>query len=154
MTTRENIDDFLKQKRLALVGVSHTATDFTRTLFHEFVRRGYDTVPVNPNAAEIEGQRCFARVQDIRPPVDGVLVMTPSKVAERVVMDCASAGVKRVWLYRAVGQGAVSKASIQYCKANGIRVIPGYCPFMFWPDTAFFHRLHSGLLKIFGRMPD
>ncbi len=154
MTTRESIDDFLKQKRLALVGVSHTATDFTRTLFQEFVRRGYDAVPVNPSAAEIGGQRCFARVQDITPPVDGVLVMTPSKVAERVVMDCASAGVKRVWLYRAVGEGAVSKASIQYCKANGIRVIPGYCPFMFWPDTAFFHRLHSGLLKIFGRMPD
>jgi predicted CoA-binding protein len=154
MTTRENIDDFLKQRRLALVGVSHNAADFTRILFQEFVRRGYDTVPVNPNAAEIEGQRCFARVQDITPPVDGVLVLTPSKLAERVVMDCASAGVKRVWLYRAVGQGAVSKVSVQYCKANGIHVIPGYCPFMFWPDTAFFHRLHRGLLTVFGRMPD
>ena len=154
MTTRENIDDFLKQKRLALVGVSHNAGDFTRAVFHEFVRRGYDTVPVNPNAAEIEGQRCFARVQDITPPVDGVLVMTPSKAAEFVVMDCASAGVKRVWLYRAGGKGAVSKASIQYCKANGIHVIPGYCPFMFWPDAAFVHRFHRGLLKIFGGMPD
>jgi hypothetical protein len=43
---------------------------------------------------------------------------------------------------------------VQYCKANGIHVIPGYCPFMFWPDAAFVHRLHRGLLMVFGRMPD
>ncbi len=33
MTARETIDDFLKQKRLAVVGVSHSGRDFTRVLF-------------------------------------------------------------------------------------------------------------------------
>ncbi len=153
MTTREAIDDFLKQKRVAVVGVSHDEKDFTRALFREFGQRGYDVVPVNPNAGEIEGRRCFPRVQEITPPPDGALVLTPSKIAERVVMDCAAAGVKRVWLFRATGKGAASPAAIRYCRANGIQVVPGYCPFMFWRDTQFVHRLHRGLLTVFGAYP-
>lgn len=153
MTTRERIDDFLGQKRLAIVGVSREPRDFTRLLFSEFVRRGYDVVPVNPAAGEIEGRRCFARVQDIAPPVDGVMLLTPPKKTESVVLDCAAAGVTRVWMYRAAGKGAVSQAAVLFCKANGIHVVPGYCPHMFWRDTAFFHRFHATLLKITGAYP-
>jgi predicted CoA-binding protein len=153
MRTTEAIEGFLKQNRLAVVGVSRSERDFTRSIFREFVRRGYDAVPVNPAAAEIEGKRCYARVQDISPPVDGVMVMTPPKVSESVVLDCAAAGIKRVWLYRAVGQGAVSKAAVAYCKANAIEVIPGYCPHMFWKDSAFIHRLHGLIARITGAWP-
>ena len=56
MTERQLIDDFLAQKRIAVVGVSRNPRDFTRTMFNEFIRRGYDAVPVNPNAAEIDGR--------------------------------------------------------------------------------------------------
>ncbi|MFB3777595.1 MAG: CoA-binding protein [Bryobacteraceae bacterium] len=148
MTIRERIDDFLKQKRLALVGVSRKESDFTRALFREFLRRGYDAVPVNPGAEELDGRRCFHRVQEITPPVDGALLMTRPNSTESVVMDCAAAGIPRIWMYRAVGKGAVSKAAIGFCKSRGIAVIPGYCPHMFWPDAAFFHRLHGFFVKL------
>ena len=49
MALRARIDDFLSRKRLALVGVSRNPQDFTRSMFREFRRRGYDVVPVNPN---------------------------------------------------------------------------------------------------------
>ena len=153
MQTLEAISDFLRQKRLAVVGVSRTEKDFTRDMFRELLKRGYDAVPVNPAVTEIEGRRCYARVQDIAPAVAGALVMTPPKQAESVVMDCAAAGIGRVWLYRAVGQGALSKAAVGYCKANGISVVPGYCPHMFWKDAAFIHRLHGFLLQITGGWP-
>ena len=153
MTNRERIDDFLGQKRLAIVGVSRQPQDFTRLIFREFVRRGYDAVPVNPAIGEVEGRRCFPRVQDIAPPVDGVMLLTPPKKTESVVLDCAAAGVTRVWMYRAVGKGAVSQAAVRFCKANGIHVVPGYCPHMFWPDAAFFHRFHATLAKITGVYP-
>src|SRR5512140_3030683 len=113
MTTRERIDDFLGQKRLAIVGVSRQPQDFTRLIFREFVRRGYDVVLVNPAAEEIEGRRSFPRVQDIAPPVDGVLILTPPQKTESVVLDCAAAGVTRVWMYRATGKGAVSQAAVR-----------------------------------------
>ena len=131
-----------------MVGVSRKDNDFTRSLFREFVKRGYDAVPVNPEAEELDGRRCFHRVQEIAPPVDGALLLTPPKVTESVVMECAAAGIPRVWMYRAGGDGAVSKAAVAYCKSKGIAVVPGYCPFMFWKDANFFHRLHGFFVKL------
>jgi predicted CoA-binding protein len=148
MSNSDAIRDVLKRKRLAVVGVSHKERDFSRLLFKEFVKRGYDVVPVSLNAEELDGRRCYKRLQDITPPVDWALLMTPSKVTESVVLDCDAAGIKRVWMYRAGGQGAVSKAAISFCKAKDIQVVPGYCPFMFWDDAPFFHRLHGFVVKL------
>lgn len=153
MRTRELIDDFLKQKRVAVVGVSRNSKDFTRVMFRELVKRGYDAIPVNPNADEIEGRQCYARLQAITPPADGALLMTSPEQSEEVVRDCAEAGISRVWMYRAAGQGAVSPKAVSFCDANGIRVVPGHCPYMFWPDAAFFHRLHGFVAKLTGTYP-
>ncbi len=51
MTTRREIDGFLALKRVAMVGVSRDPRDFSRMLFREMKKRGYDMVPVNPGAA-------------------------------------------------------------------------------------------------------
>ena len=53
----ETIEDFLAQKRIAMVGISRDPTNISVTLFEELCRRGYDVVPVNPNAAEVQGRR-------------------------------------------------------------------------------------------------
>src|SRR5256885_15710176 len=105
MTVMERIQDFLGQKRFAIVGVSQSPKDFSRALFREFRERGYDPVPVNPAAREIEGQPCFPCLQEIQPPVDAVLLMTSPAVTDTVVRDCAEAGIKLVWMYRAGGRG-------------------------------------------------
>ena len=69
MHGRKNTRVFMGQKRLAIVGVSRNPQDFTRVLFREFLKQGYDVIPVNPNATEVEGRKCFARVGDINPGV-------------------------------------------------------------------------------------
>jgi uncharacterized protein len=153
MTTMERIHDFLGQKRLAIVGVSQRPNDFSRALFREFRERGYDTVPVNPQAREIDGQACFARLRDVEPPVDGALLMTSPAVTDSVVRDCSEAGVKRVWMFRATGKGSVSTDAVKFCESNGISVIPGECPLMFLPAGAWFHRFHGMLRKITGSYP-
>ena len=152
-TTLDDIRDFLAQQRIALAGLSRNPKDFSRMLFREMTQRGYDVVPVNPTAAELEGRRCFARVQEIDPPVEGVLVMTTPGETERVVRDCAQAGVRRVWMHRGGGQGAVSQEAADFCRQNGIRLVEGYCPLMFLAGTPFFHRVHGFILKVFGGYP-
>lgn len=149
----ETIEDFLAQKRIAMAGISRDPASFSVTLFKELCRRGYEVVPVNPNAADVQGQRCFARVQDIQPPVEAVLLMTSPEATETVVNDCAEAGIRQVWMYRATGKGAVSENAIAFCQEHGMRVVPGQCPFMFLPDTPGFHRFHGFIRKITGRYP-
>lgn len=148
MTSMQQIHDFLELKRFAIVGVSRQPQDFSRMLFREFLDRGFDAVPVNPDASEIEGHPCFARLQEVQPPVEGALFMTAPAVTGTLVQDCPGAGVKRVWMFRGAGQGAASKEAIQFCESQGISVIPGECPFMFLPGGAWYHRFHGMVRKI------
>lgn len=153
-TTQAQIDAFFAKKRLAVVGVSRTANDFTRLLFNELRNRGWDVVPVNPAAEQIDDLRCYARVQDITPPVEAALIMTTPNVTEQIVRDCAEAGVNIVWMHRGEGIGAVSEKAIEFCEANGINVVAGHCPFMFLENTGFIHRAHGFFKKLTGSYPN
>jgi predicted CoA-binding protein len=151
--TRELIDGFMAQKRLAMIGVSRDPKDFSRALFREFLKQGYDVIPVNPNATEVEGRECFARVGDITPGVEGALLMTPPAESAPVLREAIEAGAKRVWLYLALGKGAIHDDAVALCRDKGVDLIEGYCPFMFFPQTQFFHRMHGFFLKLAGRYP-
>ncbi len=153
MNTRERIDDFLGRKRIAMIGVSRNPRDFSRNLFREFVARGYDMVPVNPSLSEVEGRPCFSRLQNVSPPVDGALLMTSPEMTERVVHDCAEAGASRVWMYRAGGTGAVSADAVAFCESNGMAVVAGECPYMFFPHNGLLHGAHGLIRKITGTYP-
>jgi predicted CoA-binding protein len=65
----ETVEDFLSQKRIAMIGVSRNPKDFSAALFEGLRKRGYEMVPVNPKISEVMDQPCYARVQDIQPPV-------------------------------------------------------------------------------------
>ena len=154
MTTRAQIDEFWSLKRLAIAGVSHNPQDFSRTVMSELQKRGYQVYPVNPNLKDVDGKPCYAQVQDIQPVVDGVIILTQPDATEQIVVDCAAAGVPRVWMHQGGGPGAISQNAIKYCQDHGVQVIAGYCPFMFLPGTPFFHRFHAWTLKLSGRYPN
>jgi predicted CoA-binding protein len=151
-TNRADIDDFLAQRRIAMVGISRDPRDFSRKLFREMRSRGYDIVPVNLFAEELEGEDCFQCLQVVQPKVDGVLLMTPPWETERVVHECAELGVPRVWMYRAGKRGAVSEKAVEFCHTHGIRVAEG-CPYMFLEASGFPHRVHGFLLRLAGHYP-
>jgi uncharacterized protein len=147
MSTRQEIDTFLGEKRIAMVGVSTNRKEFSRTLFRDLQGRGYDMVPVNPKANEMEGQRCYASLRDISPPPTAVLIMTSAKETESIARDCFVAGIRRVWMYRATGTGAVSASALRFCDDNGIHVVAGECPYMFLPNAGLPHNLHGWVRK-------
>jgi predicted CoA-binding protein len=153
MTSRQQIDDFLFEHRIAMVGVSRNPKHFSRLLFREFEKRLYEVIPVNPLVSLIDGRTCFPRVRDIVPPVTAALLMTPPSVTEQAVLDCAEAGVQKVWMYRGGGTGAVSKTAVEFCGQHGISVIAGECPFMFFPNSGFPHQLHGFIRRVMGSYP-
>jgi uncharacterized protein len=152
-TTRQQVDAFLALKRIAFVGMSTNPKAFSRGLWKELERRGYEVVPVNSSVTELDGRPVHARVQDIQPPVQGALLMTAPKVTEQVVVDCAAAGIRNVWMYRSMGVGSVSQKAIEFCETNGISVVAGQCPYMFLPKTPVFHRIHGLAKRVTGSYP-
>ncbi len=153
-TAMADVRDFLSQRRIACVGLSRNPKDFSRMLFRDLCGRGYDMVPVNPAAKELESKPCFARVQEIAPPAGAALIMTSSADSAAVVRDCLEAGIRRVWLHRGGGQGAVSPEAVEFCRRNGMQLVAGECPFMFLPGTPFVHRVHGLFSKLFGHYPE
>lgn len=140
----EDAREFLRAKRIAVVGVSRRQGDFSRMMLRELAKRGYDVVGVHPTLKEAEGHACFARVQDVWPPPDAALLMTSPAITDLVVHDCAVAGVRQVWMHRGGGGGgATSEAAVAYCEAQGIHTVRDLCPFMALPGCGFAHRLHG-----------
>jgi predicted CoA-binding protein len=138
----ESARAFLGARRIAVVGVSRNEKDFSRAVLRELARRGHDLAPVNPALAEVDGRRCFARVQDVSPPADAALLLTSPAQTERVLRDCLAAGIRRVWFHRGAGPGAATPAALALCAEAGVEVVRDLCPFMALPDAGFPHRLH------------
>ncbi len=149
-TTLAEIKTFLGYKRIALIGISRNAQDYTRYVMREFQSRGYEIVPVNPHAPEVEGRRCFARLQDVQPAVAAAMVFTAPGATEQAVRDCAAAGVRQVWFRR--GARELGDA-VAFCRERGIGVVVGQCPLMFLPDAGFVHRFHGHIAWAFGQYP-
>jgi predicted CoA-binding protein len=153
MASKEAIDSFLSCRRIAVVGVSRDPKDFSRQVFRAFVERGYDAVPVNPAGGEMDGRRAAVGVAEIQPPPEAALLLTPPAATDQVVRECADAGVRRVWMHRGGGAGAVSPGAVAFCRERGFEVVGGECPVLFLPGTALFHGVHRFFKRLGGRLP-
>lgn len=142
MVSRRAIDDFLAQRRLAFVGVSHDPREFSASVYRAMRDRGYDLVPVNPRATEVEGDPCVASVADIDVPVGGALIMVPAAQSAAVVDECIAAGISRIWLHQGAGPSSVSDEAVRTCREQGVDLVDGACPMMFLEDAAWIHRAH------------
>ena len=85
MTTKREIDEFLAQKTLAIVGVSRSGKKFGNTILKDLTKLGYRLLPVHPEAAEVDGIRAYPSFAALPEPVGGVIVCVPPAQAESVV---------------------------------------------------------------------
>ncbi len=147
------IHEFLRQKRIAIVGVSRDQRNFSRSVFNEFRKRGYDVVPCNPHESQIGEVQSFPTVLDIQPPVDAVLIMTSPTITEAAVRDCEQAGITRIWIHKGIGLGAESDPAVAFCHEHNMKVISGFCPLMFLAKTPVVHRIHGLFKRLNGTYP-
>jgi hypothetical protein len=133
---------FLANKRVAVTGVSRTPKGHGSNIVYQRLRqRGYQVFAVNPNANEVEGDRCYQDLQAIPGGVEAVVIGTRPEIAEDTMRECAELGIKHVWMHRGPGAGSVSDAATGYGRQHGITVIDGGCPLMFGPTADFGHKI-------------
>ncbi len=149
MVTKSMIEDFLSQQKIAIVGVSRNKNKFGNTVYKELKKKGYQVFPVNPNATEIKGDRCFPDVEALPEKVDGMVFVTQPKQTEIVLQSAEKVGIKKVWLQ----QGAESEKAIKFCEEKNIDCVFGECILMFAEPVGFGHKLHRWVWKVFGKLP-
>jgi predicted CoA-binding protein len=148
VTSQSSVEQFLAQRSLGLVGVSRGGKKFGNTVLRELAKRGYRVSVVHPQAAEIDGVRCYPSVSALPDEVGGLVLVVPPEQTERIVREAAAKGVRRIWMQ----QGAESAAAIELCRESGIDVVHGECILMFAQPTGF-HRFHRWLWKVLGKLP-
>lgn len=149
----ESVSEFLRGSRFAVAGVSRDPGQAANAVYRKLSQCGYEVVPVNPNAAEVEGVPCHPDLAAVPGPVDGVVVATHPRVAADVVRQCAERGVRQVWFHRSFGEGSVSPDAVRACEESGVRCIVGGCPLMFCEPVDFGHRCMRWWLERRGRIP-
>jgi uncharacterized protein len=150
MATKQEIDDFMAQKSLALVGVSRGGRKFGNAILKDLTKAGYRVFPIHPEATELDGVRAYPSFAAIPEPVGGVVIVVPPARTEGVVRDAAAHGVTRVWMQ----QGAESAEAIRFCREQGMTVVHGQCILMYpKPATSWFHGAHRWVWELIGRAP-
>ncbi|HEU0296151.1 MAG TPA: CoA-binding protein [Anaerolineales bacterium] len=151
------VQDFLAQKKIAVVGVSDKRDTGCNLAYRKFKANGYQVYAVNPRMTTFEGAQCYPDLKSIPEKPDAVFILTSPKVTEQVVQQCVALGIKYVWMHclmgtkpgLAAGMTSVSQDAVQLCHENGITVIPGSCPNQFL-KADFGHALMRVMFRTIG----
>ena len=151
---KEAASEFLANKRVAVTGVSrHPKNHGSNVVYKRLRERGYEVFAVNPNAEQVEGDRCYHDLRSIPDGVDAVVIATRPEIAEETMRECAELGINHVWMHRGPGAGSVSKPAAGYGRQHGIAVIDGGCPCMFGQTADFGHKAMRLMLTMSGNVP-
>ena len=153
------VQDFLAQKRIAVVGVSDKRDTGCNLVYTKFKENGYQVFAVNPRIASFNGDPCYPDLKSIPDKPEAVFILASPKVTDQIVQQCVELGVKHVWMHcmmgtkpgLAAGMTSVSQEAVEKCKVNGIAVIPGSCPNQFL-KADFGHAMMRGMWRLFGFM--
>ncbi len=144
---------FLEGRRFAVTGVSRGGAAPANSIFRRLKSCGFEVVPVNPSAGEVEGTSCYPDLRSVPGEVDGVVIASPAASGAGLVRQAAERRIRRIWFHRSFGEGSVAEDALRECRAQGIEPIVGGCPLMFCGKVDVFHRCMAWWLQRRGRAP-
>ncbi|MFQ6080780.1 MAG: CoA-binding protein [Candidatus Bathyarchaeia archaeon] len=112
-----------KKNVFAVVGASRDPKKYGYQVYKDLKEAGYKVYPINPNAEEILGDKCYSGLEYLPTKPDVVDVVVPPRVTEEIVKTCKRLGITKVWMQ----PGSESEEAIRFCDNNGIDVVHGVC---------------------------
>jgi uncharacterized protein len=83
---------------IAVVGASPDGTRTSNGVMRYLQGVGYRCIPVNPNAQEVLGERCYPTLRDVPEPVDFVDVFRRAEFCPAVAAEAAELQIPALWL--------------------------------------------------------
>lgn len=149
MTTLDEINRFLEPRKMAVAGASRNPKKFGGVVFKELMERGFELYPVNPNADDIMGKKCYKGVDELPDDVHHLFIITPKYDTELVANAAVKKGIKRIWIQ----QDSDTPEAIEVIEKAQIPLIYKKCMLMFAEPVKGAHRFHRFLMKTFGGYP-
>lgn len=113
-------------RHIAVIGLSRYPEKPARRVPSYLAAKGFDVIPVNPNADRILGRTSHPTLADVSDPVDLVLIFRPSDQAGAFVEEAMQReGEPAIWLQ----EGIRADAEVQAARDAGRTVVQDLCIF-------------------------
>ncbi|HJU53294.1 MAG TPA: CoA-binding protein [Pyrinomonadaceae bacterium] len=124
INSREAVNRILEECRtIAVIGLSANPARASNGVAGYMRRQGYTVIAVNPNEAEVFGEKSYATLADVPVPVDLVDVFRRSDAAGAAVDEAIRIGAKAVWLQ----EGVIDRAAAERARDAGLLVVMDRC---------------------------
>jgi len=116
-------------RTIAMVGASPNWVRPSNFAMKYLQGKGYRVIPVNPAAVgrDVLGERVYAKLADIPPPIDVVDIFRNSEAAGPIVDEAldlvASHGIRVIWMQLGVHNGDAARRA----EAAGLEVVMDRC---------------------------
>ena len=125
----KQISFLLSPRTIAVIGASRTPGKIGHEILRNIVEYGFKgkVYPVNPNADEILGMKCYKSVLDIPDEVDMAVVVIPAQFVKEAIEQCGKKGVKAVAVissgFGEVGKVKEEKEIVETAHKYGMRLL-------------------------------
>lgn len=131
----ESLDLFFNAKSVAIYGASTSQNSVGQAIIQNFIKPQYTgkVYAINPKYNQVLGVPCFPTLQDIKEPIDLVVVAVPARITPRTFDDIAAKGVKAAIVisggFSETGPAGAELEDevVSIAKKHGIRVIGPNC---------------------------
>jgi len=127
-----SLDTFFKANRIAVIGASRDEGKVGNVIFRNFLE-GYDkeVFPVNLNADEVLGYKCYKSVRDIPGKLELGIICVPAKFVPSAVIDCGKKGIRNVIIisagFKEIGNKKAEKELLNALNKYKIQCIGPNC---------------------------
>ena len=121
----------MNPRSVALIGISRKSGPGSFNLMELMSAFGFDgeIYPVNPNAAEILGQKAYPSVKSVKKEIDLAVITSPRDTTLSILQDCVAANIKAAIV---VNQGftdadehgrQMQQQIVEFAQRNGMRIL-------------------------------
>jgi predicted CoA-binding protein len=119
-------DLFDRVERLGVVGLSRFPEKAARRVPSYLAAKGYEIVPINPNAERILGRDAYGRLSEVPGELDMVIIFRPSEEAGQHVGDALKRPERlAIWLQ----EGILARDEVALARDSGITAVQDLCTF-------------------------
>ena len=142
---QDQINQFLAQRHMAIVGVSRNSKKFGHQVFMQLKSMNYHLYPVHREADSIEGVKCYRTIEDLPVEVQAICLITPKHQTDDLLTQSIKKGISHIW----VQQMSEGQNTEKIARDSAVNIVMGRCIFMY-TNPKGIHKFHRQLNKLFG----
>ena len=108
---------------VAVVGATDNAMKYGSVIYRDLKRKGYAVFPVNPNRAEVDGDKAYPSLDELPESPTIVNIVVPPTATIQVLKKSLELGLKNIWLQ----PGAESPESLAFLQEHGFNYLANAC---------------------------